>query len=102
MTGIVKTEVLTKDQLNFFSRKIFELAPKWKGQVQTEALVLLNALRYHPFITYSVLGGGVEALCVQMGFYTDISRETRCKWEIYRISLISILPWIISPLFYST
>ena len=44
MTGIVKTEVLTKDQLNFFSRKIFELAPKWKGQVQTEALVLLNAL----------------------------------------------------------
>ena len=44
MTVGVKNEVLTQDQLNFFSRKIFELAPKWKGQVQTEALVLLNAL----------------------------------------------------------
>ena len=27
-----------------FSKKIFELAPKWKGEIQTEALVLLNAL----------------------------------------------------------
>ena len=44
MTAVVKVEVLSKDQLSFFSRKIFELAPKWKGQIQTEALVLLNAL----------------------------------------------------------
>ena len=27
-----------------YSKKIFELAPKWKGEIQTEALVLLNAL----------------------------------------------------------
>jgi len=40
----VKAKILTDDLMNFFSKKIFELAPKWKGQVQTEALILLNGL----------------------------------------------------------
>ena len=44
LTLIVKSDVLPKPDLDFYSPKIFELAPKWKGEIQTEALVLLNAL----------------------------------------------------------
>ena len=35
---------MSKENMDFYSKKIFELAPKWKGEIQTEALVFLNAL----------------------------------------------------------
>lgn len=44
LTVAVKNGVLTQEQLEHFSQRIFALAPKWKGQVQTESLVLLNAI----------------------------------------------------------
>lgn len=40
----VAVKVLTTTQLEFFTQRIFALAPKWKGEVQTESLVLLNAI----------------------------------------------------------
>ena len=44
MSIIAKTDYLQRHQMDFFSQKLFELAPKWKGEIQTEALVVLNAL----------------------------------------------------------
>ena len=35
---------LSQKLYEFFSERIFALAPKWKGEVQTESLVFLNAL----------------------------------------------------------
>ena len=39
-----KSKCLTQDNLDFFTRRLFELVPKWKGQVQGEALNVLNSI----------------------------------------------------------
>jgi hypothetical protein len=46
LTVIIKAKIdhMTKAKMDFFSVKIYELAPKWKGEIQTDALFVLNAL----------------------------------------------------------
>ena len=44
LTFAAKSKCLTQDNLDFFTRRLFDLVPKWKGQVQAEALNVLNSI----------------------------------------------------------
>ena len=55
--------------------------------------------RAHTVFCLRAVGNGGGALCVQMGFYADISRESRCGIEInvcahfYKILLVFEVPY---------
>ena len=44
LTFSAKSKCLTQENLDFFTKRLFELVPKWKGQVQAEALNVLNSI----------------------------------------------------------
>ena len=44
LTFSAKSKCLTQDNMDFFTRRLFDLVPKWKGQVQAEALNVLNSI----------------------------------------------------------
>ena len=44
LTFATKSKCLSQDLMDFFTKKLFEISPKWKGQVQTEALNVLNSI----------------------------------------------------------
>ena len=44
LTFTAKSECLSPDLVDYFAKKLHDLAPKWKGQVQNEALNVLHSI----------------------------------------------------------